>query len=137
MSRRHNLNLLKADWPYRREELAHTLSVTLGTISKWTKAGLKPVDWQRPYLYRGDHVNAFLAARAKPRQPLGPGELYCTPCKKPSRPQDDIIKLVERSATTVDFSGPCNVCGHQMYRRVRIAEIADKLGTCTIAYKDD
>src|SRR5690242_18530486 len=109
MSRRHDIRRVRDTWPYTRKELAETLNVRTTTISRWTSQGLKTVDNGRPILFRGPDVKEFLAARAKPRQPLSPGQLFCTPCKQPRSPADKRLHLIPRSPTTVDFNGPCSV----------------------------
>ena len=136
VSRRHNLRRLRSNWYYKAQELARDLKVSLGTVRKWTMQGLAPVSETWPYLYHGEEVKAFLTARAKPRQPLGPGELYCTPCKKPRRPRGNRVIIKARSATAVTFNGACSDCGRPMFRPVRISEIEHKLGGCRVSYED-
>ncbi len=133
MSRRHNVRLLHAHIAYTAQELALVLNVSAGTVTRWVKLGLAPLDGHRPRLFLGRHAAGFLAAQAQPRQPLAPGELYCVACKVPRQPFQGVIKLVPRSTTTVDFNATCPDCSRELFRRVRLAEIAEKIGSAKIA----
>ena len=137
MSRRYDLRRLHAHRTYQAKELAQVLRVNIGTIRRWRKLGLQPIDGGVPHLFLGEHVRLFLGARVKPRQPCGPGRLYCTPCREPREPLGGLFRIVPRSATAVDLSAPCAACQHQMFQRVRIADIASKLGSAAIAREDE
>lgn len=137
MTRRHNLRRLRRNWPYKSVELAKTLSVNIGTIRRWTKEGLAPIERRRPFLFLGSDVGDFLAKKVKKHEPLKPGELLCVRCNGARLPEALMVQLVPRSATTVDFSGACERCGLTMYRRVRVSEIIQKLGPCSIASQDE
>lgn len=137
MSRRHDLRLLKKHANYTASELAKVLKVNILTIRRWCKLGLKPIDQKRPYLFIGGHVAEFLAARHKPRQPLMPGEIYCVACRQPRVPAGGLVNLQPISDTTANFIGTCPTSGHRIRRRVRIDEIAFKLGNCQVADEDD
>jgi hypothetical protein len=137
VSRRHNLRRLGKRRTYTANELAALLKINIGTVRRWCRLGLDPIDRSRPFLVLGDDVATFLAARATPRQPLAPGEFYCTPCRTRRLPRDLALSLIPRAATNVDFSGVCPDCGNPLFRRVRIAEIGEKLGPCRIAHEDD
>lgn len=137
MSRCHNLKRIRAVHSYTAPELAKTLKVNVLTIRRWCQEGLSPIDRKRPFLFFGEHVIAFLEARRPPRRHLAPGQLLCVRCNAFRSPVGNIIELVERGPTTVDFKGDCEVCGKPMFRRVRKAEIKAKLGPCSIACRDD
>lgn len=136
MSRRHNVRLLHSHVTYTAQELAIVLDVCIGTVRRWVKLGLAPIDQHSPRLFLGRHAAHFLAARAQPRQSLAPGELYCVACKVPRGPFQGVIKLVPRSTTTVDFNAFCPACSRELFRRVRIAEIGEKIGSARIADED-
>lgn len=134
--KRHNLRRLRKNWLYRAPELAETLSVNIATIRNWTKAGLAPIERRPPFLFLGSDIIAFLEGRRKKHKPLEPGELLCVRCNAARLPARNEIRLVTRSATTVDSNGACSACGLIMYRRVRAAEIMQKLGACTVVSRD-
>jgi hypothetical protein len=136
VTRRYNLRLFHADYAYTAEELMAVARVRRPTVCRWKREGLQTIDDRRPQLFLGSDIRAFLAARAKPRQPLAPGELYCTPCKRSRFPLGKVVQLVPRAPTNVDFHGICPVCRRPMFRRVRTAEIGAKLGPCRIADED-
>ncbi len=133
MSRRHNVRLLHSHVTYTAQELAMILNVCIGTVRRWVKLGLTPIDRHVPRLFLGQHAAHFLAARSQPRQSLAPGELYCVACKVPREPFQGVIRLVPRSTTTVDFNAFCPACSRALFRRVRIAEIGEKIGSARIA----
>ena len=136
MSRRHNLRRLKRHQAYTAGDLAKVLKINIGTVRHWCKEGLLPIDQRRPYLFMGEHVSTWLAARMKPHRSLAPGELLCLCCKTGRLPRNRELSLIPRSPTTMDFHGLCEVCERPLFRRVRIAEIPEKLGPCRLAYED-
>ena len=138
MSRRHDLRRLHAHSTYSAKELAEVLQVNISTIrGGWRPRGLEPIDGSIPHLFLGEHVKAFLAARAVPRQPCGPGRLYCVACRSPQVPEGNVVVLEPMAETTVNFIGVCPVSRHRMRRRVRIANISRDLGHCRIAREDE
>ena len=137
MSRRHNLRRLRNHQAYTAPELAEVLKINLGTVRRWCMEGLEPIERRRPFLFRGDQVAGWLAARVKPHRSLADGELLCVRCNAARLPRDRELTLIPRSPTTMDFHGFCGVCGLASFRRVRIADIDQKRGPCRIAYGDD
>jgi hypothetical protein len=137
VSRRYNLQRLRSEATFTAKELAVLLRVNIGTVRRWVMKGLKPIDRQVPHLFLGSDVASFLKTHAKSRQPLAPGELYCTPCRAPRKPADGLVRVVPHTATSVTFAGSCPVCGRGLNRHVRIGEIAEKLGAARIAHRDE
>lgn len=137
MSRRHDLRRLKKHQAYTAPELAAVLRVNIATVRRWSMEGLRPIERRRPFLFLGEQVATWLAARVKPHRSLAPGELLCVRCNAPRLPRNYTLTLIPRSATTMDFHGHCEVCGLASFRRVRIAEIDLKRGPCRIAREDD
>ena len=137
MSRRHNLRLLKRHASYTAVELADVLNVNIVTVRRWCGEGLQPIARRRPFLFLGSDVADWLAARHAPRVRLAPGQLYCVACRAPRIPRDYLVEREPLSATSINFVGSCPVSGHRMRRSVRISEIADKLGVCTLACEGD
>jgi hypothetical protein len=137
VSRRHNLRRIGKRRTYTADELAGLLKVNILTVRRWCQLGLKPIERRRPFLFLGEDVARFLEARSQPRQPLAPGEFYCAPCKTRRFPLGHVLRLIPRAPTNVDFNGACPVCRRALFRRVRIAEIGDKLGPCRVAREDE
>lgn len=136
MSRRHDLRLIKAHWSYTAPELAATLNVCIGTVRTWTRAGLRPQPGTWPYVYAAADIVAFLKKRQKPRQPLGPGEIYSVAVRAPRVPVGGVVDLVRRSATSADLIGTCPDTGRRIHRRVRLSRLAEALGTLKVRYED-
>ena len=137
MSRRHNPCLVHVHRCYDSLELARTMRVSEGTIRRWTKLGLEPIDRKRPYLFHGARIREFLEALNPPRCPLTDGKIYCTPCRGPRRSEGGIVTLEPKTPTSANFVGYCPDCGRPMNRRVRYVDIPHKLGDLRIRYEDE
>ena len=133
MSRRHDLRVLKRHVTYTAPQLADKLKVNIASVRRWCQQGLQPITRRRPFLFLGADVADWLRGREPPRTRLRPGELYCVACRAPRFPADRVVDLEPLSETSINFVGTCPVSGHRMRRSVRISEIADKLGVCTLA----
>ena len=97
MGRSYNINRIKVHRSYEIEEVAELLGVSPQTVRQWIKDGLPALTERRPYLILGWQLKAFLKERdAARKQPLKPGEFYCTGCKAPRKPA---FGLTERTAT--------------------------------------
>jgi len=136
MTRRHSLHRINRNRTYTYEEICRLLSITKVTIWKWTKEGLPLLDGQIPRLIHGSALHDFLKARAQPRQPLKPGEIYCVACKRPRVPVDEVALFLNRAPTNGDIIGVCPSCGRDMYRRVRLSDLASKVGSLTLVFED-
>jgi hypothetical protein len=137
VSRRHNLRLIKRHWSYTAAELAATLNVTITTVRIWTGAGLRPIPGTRPYLYTAADIVTFLKNREQPRQPLGPGEIYSVAARAPRVPAGGVVEIVPRSPTSADLVGICPDTGRRIYRRIRLAMLAEVLGPLKVRFGDD
>ncbi|WP_187107807.1 helix-turn-helix domain-containing protein [Sphingomonas xanthus] len=137
MTKRYNTRLLHSYRLYTIPQLAKLLRVGKNTISRWISLGLVPVDRKRPYLFKGWVIAEFLLALNPPRCPLRPGELFCTPCRKPRRPSGGVVTLEPKTPTSANFKGTCPDCKRRLFRRVRYAEIPQKLGDLIIRYEDE
>ena len=136
MTRRHNPIRIKADCSYTAAEIAMALDVRSHTVCRWVSKGLQPFDHHRPRLFYGREVQVFLRRFNKPREPLGPGEFYCVSCKGRRLPVRGEIWLTPRSERTADYTADCSGCGRRVFRRVRIADVHQKLGSARLVYKD-
>jgi hypothetical protein len=136
MTKRYDPRRAKAHLTYTAGELCIVFGVGIGSIRKWHKDGLAPIDRARPFLYAGSEVASFLAARNKPREPMSPGHIYCVACKAPVFPADGVVDIVARTPTSKDIRGSCPTCGRRIFRRVRISELAAKLGNLRVRNED-
>ena len=136
MSRRHDVRRAKQHLSYSVAEICETFRVGPTAVWRWRKAGLTPIEDRRPYLFHGSELARFLTARNKPRQPSGPGEIFCVACKRTISPLGNVASLMPLSGVTGNLIGKCPHCRRDCYRRVTLAEIAAKAGTLTIYYED-
>ena len=122
--RRANPNLVKIHRSYTARELADCLGVHKNTVRHWQRKGLTPVDGQRPFLFKGAAVRAFLVAQhAKRKRPCPVGTLYCFSCREPRQPVTTCVEYVEMRPGSGNLGGICVECGTVMHRRVRQASI--------------
>jgi hypothetical protein len=136
--RRYDARRAKLHRNYTATEIARLFRVNIGTVWKWSRNGLEPIDRHRPFLFMGATIREYIGALNPPHRPMQPGELFCVgSCNRPVYPKGDVVTLVPRTQTSADFHGICPHCGSRMFRRVRLAELADKAGHLTISYEDE
>lgn len=96
---RHNLDLrkIKKRESYTTQEVSDLLHVHEGTVQRWVREGLRPVEGTRhPFYFNGDELLAFLKARqTQQRCTLGPDEFYCVRCKKPRKGAPGSMKMIK------------------------------------------
>lgn len=136
MSRRHNLQLIKGHRNYTAVELSQTLNVSMTTVRVWKREGLHPIPGMWPHHFAAADIIEFLKRRQKPKQPLGPGEIYSVAARKPQVPVDGIVDLLPVSATSAEIVGICPVSGRRIHRRVRLSRLAEALGNLTVRCGD-
>jgi hypothetical protein len=51
---------IKINFPYLIHEIAKACDVTRGTVRRWRKEGLRPIEDRKPYMFLGSEVRAFL-----------------------------------------------------------------------------
>jgi hypothetical protein len=113
-----NHRRIKKHRSYTVEELARLAGVHENTVRGWQKAGLRPVDDDRPALFRGANVIDFLLRRrAAGRRQCGPGEMFCLPCRAVQRPAGDMAEYVALTPTSGNLRGICPDCHRLMHRR--------------------
>lgn len=136
MSRRHDPRRAKPCRSYDCSEIAHIFAVTIATARRWRKEGLRPIEDKRPYIFAGAELAEFLRRKNKPRQPLGPGEIFCVACKRPRIPAGDLVRARTMTPTSVQLIGLCPICGREMHLRVRLAELLEKAGNLDLRHED-
>src|SRR5437763_14976780 len=126
--RRANPNLVKIHRSYTARELANCLGVHKNTVRHWQLKGLIPIDAQRPSLFKGSAVRAFLAGQyAKRKRPCPAGTLYCFRCREPRKPDSSSVEYVQMRPGSGNLGGICVDCGTVMHRRTRQAAIRSVL----------
>jgi hypothetical protein len=129
MSRRRvNPNLVKIHRSYTARELADRLGVHKNTVRHWQRKGLTAIDAQRPHLFKGTAVRAFLIGRyAKRKRPCPPGTFYCFRCREARPPVATSVDYVPMRPGSGNLRGICIDCGTVMHRQVRQAAIQSVL----------
>lgn len=122
--RRANPHRVKIHTLYTAHELSERLGVHKNTIRHWQRNGLKPIDGQRPYLFKGAAVRAFLVGQHKVRKrPCPVGTLYCFKCREPRAPAPTSVEYVPMRPGCGNLGGLCAECGTVMHRRARQGDI--------------
>ena len=117
--RKANPRLVKSYRTYTSDELADCLGIHVNTVRNWMAVGLEPIDDQRPYLFRGDVVRAFIERqRANAKRPCAPGELFRLRCREPKRPAGGLVDYEPMTETSGDLLGICPDCDAVMHRRI-------------------
>ncbi len=133
-----NPNLVKIHRSYSVDEIARLLNVHKNTVRAWFKAGLKPIDGQRPTLVHGAELRAFLCKRrdeAKCKCP--PGHFYCLRCRAPKAPAGGMADYIVVTATSGNLMGICPTCDGIIRRRIALAKIDAMSVYLDIAVRQD
>lgn len=119
-ARRINPNRVKSLLNYTARELAERLGVHKNTIRHWQRNGLDPIDKQRPFLFHGAAVRAFLISRNKSqKRPCPLGTLYCFRCREPRPPIPTSVEYLPMPSGPGNLRATCGECGTAMHRRVQ------------------
>lgn len=132
-SRRVNPYRVKSHFSYTAGELAACLDVHKNTVRNWQHKGLEALDGQRPVLFHGATVRAFLKSqRATRKRPCGPGTFYCLSCREPRRPALGMVDYQPMRAERGKLSALCETCGKVINRWIRFDEIERKMPGCEV-----
>lgn len=135
-ARRVNPNRVKTHFSYTAGELAACLKVHKNTVRNWQRKGLEALDGQRPVLFQGATVRAFLKSlRTSRKRPCIPGTLYCLSCREPRRPALGMVDYQPMREDSGNMRAICEVCETVMYRRIRLAHVERKMPGCEVQIK--
>lgn len=136
MGRRYpNHRRIKIHRTYTVEEIAGLLTVHKNTVRAWIKAGLPTIDGKRPTMILGSEVIAFLKARrAKNKQTLRPGEIYCLRCRAPKCPAGDMAEYLPMNENVGNLRAICPDCDSFMHRCVSMAKFGQVLGRIDVTF---
>lgn len=127
-SRRADPRRVKLHRSYTVPELAACFGVHKNTVREWQRAGLKPLDTNRPMLFQGTTVRAFLVKRnASRKHPCKPGTLFCFRCREPRPPALGMLDYQASTARSGNLKAMCGVCGAMMHRRIRLIDLPSKM----------
>lgn len=117
MSRSYGAVRPKKNLVYAVEDVLTLYDITRNTLTNWIKAGLRPVDDQRPQVFRGAELIRFHAERAfSNRRHLRAGEFKCTRCKSRVVPDIDTVGIDAGHKGRFLARGRCPDCGGQVVR---------------------
>ena len=132
-ARRANPNRVKVHYSYTVGELAACLEVHKNTVRNWQRKGLEALDGQRPVLFHGATVRAFLKSqRTSRKRPRAPGTLYCLPCRLPRRPAIGMVDYQPMRPDSGNLRAICEVCETVMHRRIRFADLEREMPGCEV-----
>lgn len=131
--KRINPRLAKKHRSYTIRELADLLGVHKNTVRNWQREGLGAIDDNRPLLFQGETVSAFLKKRRASRKRTCPdGTLYCVSCREPRRPAMAMVDYIPMRETSGNLRGICETCETIIHRRIRFADIEAKMPGCEV-----
>lgn len=132
-SQRINPNAVKLHRSYSIGELAERLEVHKNTVRHWQNDGLQPIDTNRPIMFQGATIRAFLGARnASRKRPCPPGTLYCFRCRAPRPPALGMVDYIPLNAVSGNLKAICATCDTIMHRRARHTLLAAILPGCDV-----
>ena len=115
---------IKINFPYLVHEIAKACGVTRGTVRRWRKEGLRPIEDRKPYMFLGSEVRAFLESkRRRNKRSCGPGEIYCVRCHRPKVPVANRVEFQPRDAVIGTLVGICPDCSCAIYRHVNVERL--------------
>lgn len=125
MSKRHpNHRHVKVHRNYSVEDVADLFGIHKNTVLNWKKNGLETIDDERPMLFYGKILAAYLQAnRTKHKQPCKPGEIYCIRCRAPKVPAGDMAEYQPVTTTVGNLLAICPDCELMMNRRISLSKL--------------
>lgn len=135
VARRVNPRAVKMHRSYSVPELAACFGVHKNTVRLWQRDGLQPLDGERPALFQGATIRAFLANRiASRKRPCPPGTLYCFRCREPRPPALGKVDFHSSKAKSGNIRAICATCETVMHRRASKAALASILPNCDVQF---
>ena len=135
--RRVHSHAVKQHRSYSVGELADCCGVHKNTVRHWQRIGLKPLDDDRPIMFHGAAIRAFLSSRkASRKRPCPAGTLYCFRCRAPRPPAPGLVEFVAINALSGNIRATCATCGTWMHRRARKDALASILPGRTIQFAE-
>jgi hypothetical protein len=123
-TRRYNVRLIKATWPYTVQEVAELFGVHKNAVLRWLKAGLLANRDHRPLLIRGDELALFLKVRqAQKRQKCTVTQFYCFKCRAPREAYLGIVDVVIETPSRLRLKALCSDCSTSVNKVQRVLEL--------------
>lgn len=133
-----NPRRIKINFSYLVHEIASACGVKRGTVRRWHKQGLVPIEERKPLMFLGYEVRIFLERkRRQSKHPCGPGEIYCVRCRLPKAPRSNQAVYRPWKGFIGSLIGVCPDCGCAMYRRVHLERLHVARGNLVVRMTKD
>lgn len=130
MSRSYGTVRPKIHWVYSVDEVLILYGICRNTLCNWIKFGLRPVDYNRPQLFRGAELRRFHDQRAvDSRRELRTGEFKCFSCKACVFPQVETLRIDPPLTLRFWAHAVCPECGGNIQKILNAPE-CDSLREC-------
>jgi len=136
MMRNYNHRLIRSKRTYSCGEIARIYGISVNTVRKWRRKGLKEIDNSKPYLIYGEEIIRFFKSiKAKRRIKIETGKFNCFRCRTTRRSKHNKIRIEFRETKftddnrQVDIRGFCEKCNcklSQFTSENRLKEMIDK-----------
>jgi hypothetical protein len=134
-ARRVNPRAVKLHRSYSVPELAACFGVHKNTVRHWQRDGLTALDGNRPTLFLGAAIRAFLSKRnASRKRPCTPGTLYCFKCRAARPAAMGMVDYVSINDVSGNVRAICATCETVMHRRARKAALATIMPGCDVQF---
>ena len=125
MKRKINLNHIKENYPYSIADICDIFGKHKNTVFAWKKAGLKPIDNKKPYLFHGSDLREFLKQKQDAQKSkCQVDELFCTKCQKPQKPFGKLVDIFVMAKNRLNLQGLCEVCNCKMNKGFKRKNLA-------------
>jgi len=133
-----NPRLVKSHRSYTVEEIARLFGKHKNTVHNWVKEGLATIDDKRPMMILGPDLVEFIKKRrAKNKQSLKPGQLYCVRCHAPKFPWGNMADYEPVTEKFGNLTAICPDCELNINRRVSLARIWEVCGNIDITFPEE
>lgn len=123
-NRNPNYKLIKATELYHVGELANTIYVHVNTVNNMIKNGMQVVEGSYPQIIRGQFAIDYLKDRRnKSKTKLKQDEIYCLPCRKPYKPEKQVVKLKITAPKKGNLQSNCPYCGNPTNRGMALQDL--------------
>lgn len=109
---------------YTIRQLVDLLEVTVGTVRRWCKQGLRCFTDTRPFLIDGSDFHDFHAEKLEKRKTrLKPFEVYCLGCKAARTPRPGLVDAKPMDSSRDRIMAICPTCTGLMRRIISRSDL--------------
>lgn len=118
----------KLNVTYTVDEITVLFRVTKGTVYRWIREGLTPLDQNLPYLIYGKKLREFLKERRRKRKWVCEiDQLPCFKCQRPRRALENKAWIQFSRNSRVNLAAICDVCQSRMYKCVSAKNLTETM----------